>query len=67
MVLGPAQIILSKQERSLVCFDVEAQFNMSSPNIFHGHFRLGSFHIFLHFEVEARASLPPPSYTPAFR
>ena len=32
--------------RSVVCFDVEAQFNISSPNIFHGHFRLGSFHIF---------------------
>ena len=30
----------------MVCFDVEAQFNISSPNIFHGHFRLGSFHIF---------------------
>ena len=37
----------SKQQgRSLVCFDVEAQFNISSPNIFYGHFRLGSFHIF---------------------
>ena len=37
---------MDNQGRSVVCFDVEAQFNISSPNIFHGHFRLGSFHIF---------------------
>ena len=36
----------SYQGRSVVCLDVEAQLNISTPNIFHGHFRLGSFHIF---------------------
>ena len=30
----------------MVYFDVEAQFNISSQNNFHGHFRLGSFHSF---------------------
>ena len=44
--LYSASFIWPIQGRSVVCFDVEAQFNISSPNIFHGHFRIGSFHIF---------------------
>ena len=44
--LGDTAVCHPGQGRSVVCFDVEAQFNISSPNIFHGHFRLGSFPIF---------------------
>ena len=34
----------------MVCFDVEAQFNISSPNIFHGHHRF-ALEVFIFFNI----------------
>ena len=53
-----------QQGRSVVGFNVEAQSNIYFANISQIHFLLGNFNHFLHFEVEARGSLPPPSYAP---
>ena len=57
---------IAYQGRSVVGFNVKAQSNIYSANISQIHFLLGNFTYFVHFVVEARASLPLPSYAPAY-